>query len=135
MTEGAIQIAVAVVEENGRFLIGRRPKGGVLAGFWEFPGGKVEPGETPGECALRECFEEAGIEVALTGRLTDCVHIYDYGTVNLHFYHCRPTSNVGTTPRPPFCWVPRLELGGYQFPPANAEVLRLLGVTPAENRR
>jgi mutator protein MutT len=128
MSSNSKQIAVAIVEDNDRFLIGLRSKVGVLGGFWEFPGGKVQRGETFEQCAQRECCEETGIEVAVVNELSDCVHQYDYGTVHLHFYHCRPR-NVAAEPRSPFRWVRRAELGGYEFPPANAEVLRLLRVT------
>jgi A/G-specific adenine glycosylase len=129
------QIAIAVVEHNDRLLVGRRPEGAVLAGMWEFPGGKVQPGETLEQGAVRECGEETGIEVTVVGRFPDCVHEYDYGTVHLHFFHCRPLSAEATNPRPPFCWVPRRELWRYEFPNANTEVLRMLSVTPAHRTR
>ncbi|MDP6469251.1 MAG: NUDIX domain-containing protein, partial [Pirellulaceae bacterium] len=60
-------IAIAVVEHNGRFLVGMRPVETVLAGFSEFPGGKVEPNEVPAQAAVRECLEETGLEVEVSG--------------------------------------------------------------------
>src|SRR5437764_2006476 len=56
-------IAVAVVEKDGHFLVGQRPEGVSLAGLWEFPGGKIEPGESPEAAAVRECLEETGVDV------------------------------------------------------------------------
>jgi 8-oxo-dGTP diphosphatase len=135
MTSNNQQIAIAIVEDKDRFLIGLRPKVGVLSGFWEFPGGKVQKGETFEQCALRECCEETGIEASVVNELLDCVHEYDYGTVHLHFYYCRPVHAVTAEPRSPFRWVHRSELGDYKFPPANADVFRFLGVTAAANPR
>jgi 8-oxo-dGTP diphosphatase len=135
MSSDSKQIAVAIVEDNDRFLIGLRPKVGFLAGFWEFPGGKVQLGETFEQCALRECYEETGIEVTVVNALPDCVHEYDYGAVHLHFYYCRPMHASTAEPHSPFRWVPRSQLGSFKFPPANADVLRLLGVTAAANPR
>src|SRR5947209_7478611 len=66
--QNSTQIAIAVVEQDGRFLVGRRPAGVPLAGLSEFPGGKIEPQETAEAAAVRECFEETGIVVEVTGR-------------------------------------------------------------------
>ena len=118
-------IATAVVEHNDRFLIGRRPPGVVLAGYWEFPGGKVHDGEAPDACAARECREEAGIEVDAISLLCECDYQYDHGRLHLQFFHCRPI-DASQQPRSPFLWIQRHELAGYEFPPANEQVLRLL---------
>ena len=75
----ATLIAIAVVEQDGRFLIGQRPPGVPLAGLWEFPGGKVEPGESPEQAAIRECREEAGIEVTIVGEYPDRMERYSHG--------------------------------------------------------
>ena len=58
-----LQVLAAVLEKDGRWLIAKRRKGDRFAGFWEFPGGKLEPGETPAECLARELSEELGIRV------------------------------------------------------------------------
>ena len=123
-------IAVAVVVHDGRVLIGRRPAGLPLAGFWEFPGGKMAPGETPSEAAERECHEETGLEVAVVG--TYGVEQYDYthGPVRIHFLAAAPRHG-DRRPREPFRWVPVAELHRYRFPPANQRVLKeLLGRGP-----
>jgi 8-oxo-dGTP diphosphatase len=118
-------IAIAVVEHAGSFLIGQRPPNVPLAGYWEFPGGKVEPGETPAEAAARECLEETGLLVTVGDVYPDVVHQYDHDRLRLHFFACRLQPASGD-PRPPFRWVPRVELARYQFPPANAGLLTWL---------
>ncbi|MEX2015781.1 MAG: (deoxy)nucleoside triphosphate pyrophosphohydrolase [Candidatus Hydrogenedentales bacterium] len=126
----ATPISIAVVEHDDRFLIGQRPPGVVLTGFWEFPGGKLRDGETADEAAARECREETGIEVEVLGSYGERVHEYDFGWVRLQFFICRPR-DVSKQPLPPFRWVPRQDLSRYQFPPANEELLRELQSTTA----
>ena len=121
----ATDIAIAIVEDRDRFLIGRRPAGVPLAGLWEFPGGKVKASESPVDAAVRECLEESGIEVEVIGQFPPHTQTYDYGTVRLNFYHCRPLLQT-TPPRSPFIWVSRAELDSYEFPAGNAGVLKLL---------
>jgi 8-oxo-dGTP diphosphatase len=119
------RIAVAVVEHAGRYLIGRRPAGVPLAGFWEFPGGKVQPGETPQQAAQRECREETGLAVQVLLPCEQVVYEYDHGRLLIDFFAC--TLEAGDlTPRPPFCWVPAAELAQYPFPPANAGLVERL---------
>ena len=62
-SDSVTRIGIAVVESNGKFLIGVRSPDGPLPGFHEFPGGKLHPGETPEACAVRECLEETGLDV------------------------------------------------------------------------
>jgi 8-oxo-dGTP diphosphatase len=126
----ATPIAIAVVEHNDCFLIGRRPPDVVLAGYWEFPGGKVHDGEAPNACAARECREEAGIEVDAMYLLYECDYQYDHGRLHLQFFHCRPL-DASQQPRAPFRWVEREQIVSYTFPPANAELLRRLVTQPS----
>lgn len=123
------QIAIAVVEHDDRFLIGQRPSGVALAGFWEFPGGKTQPGESPHECAVRECREETGLEVEVTGLYLDHVERYHYGSVHLHFFRCRPR-HPAQSPREPFRWVARADLAGHGFPAGNRRLLEILISSP-----
>jgi 8-oxo-dGTP diphosphatase len=119
-------IAVAVVQHEGRVLIGRRPAGVPLAGLWEFPGGKVRPGETAQQAAARECLEETGLAVRIAGAYPKVVHHYEHGSVRLHFFAAEPV-DAAAEPSGPFVWVPVRELGRYEFPAANAAVVgRLL---------
>jgi 8-oxo-dGTP diphosphatase len=118
-------IAIAVVRHADRVLVGRRPPGAALAGMWEFPGGKVQPGETPSEAATRECLEETGIAARAIAELAHVEHDYPHGRLELTFFACRP---VDATDKPwtPFRWIPIANLPQYEFPSANADVLRLL---------
>ena len=124
-----MEIAVAVVEREGRYLIGLRPAGAELAGYWEFPGGKVRAGESPADAARRECREETGLAVRVIGNYATVEHDYPHGRLRLHFFACIPVGSGGPSQETPerFRWVTAAELGGYRFPPANEVVLRLLG--------
>lgn len=119
------QVAVAVVEHEGRFLIGQRAEGLVLAGLWEFPGGKILEDESPEEAAVRECGEETGLGVEPLGQYPGVVWDYPHGLVSLHFVACRPL-DAEAPPRGGFRWVPREELADYRFPEANALLLERL---------
>jgi 8-oxo-dGTP diphosphatase len=129
-------IAIAVVEREGSFLIGLRPEGVPLAGYWEFPGGKIEPGETPAEAACRECREETGLDVTPLDVLMTEVFAYPHDRVELIFVRCAGT---GTSPEPlpPYRWVPRADLAAYRFPEGNRRLLAQLtaGDLPANRSR
>jgi 8-oxo-dGTP diphosphatase len=120
-----VDIAIAVVEREGHFLIGLRPAGEPLAGLWEFPGGKIEPGETPEQAAVRECLEEAGLAVRVTGAYPRVAHDYEHAAVCLHFFACAALEQRKPLPSR-FRWVARPELARYAFPAANAGLLDLL---------
>lgn len=120
-------IAIAVVEHDGQFLVGQRPAGVSLAGLWEFPGGKIEPGETPETAAVRECLEETGLEVQPLYRYPERIQTYDHDRVRLHFIACRMHGEAhAKLPREPFRWVPRSELSALEFPAGNAALVQLL---------
>jgi len=125
MSEQSVLIAIAVVEDNGNFLIGQRPNGVPLAGLWEFPGGKVEANESAENAARRECLEETSVEIEVVGEYPTRVQEYAHGRVELRFFACRPT-NEAQLPCLPFCWVPRNELSRYEFPEGNRELLKIL---------
>ena len=116
------RIAIAIVEWDNRFLIGRRPEGVPLAGYWEFPGGKVLSGESSAEAAVRECLEETGLRVEIVSFFADVSHEYDHGRLQLDFHLCRPC-NPECTPRSPFQWVLRAQLAEFDFPEANQSVI------------
>ena len=121
----ATPVAVAVVEHAGAVLIGPRPEGAPLAGYWEFPGGKVRDRESADEAAQRECLEETGMKIHIERTCAVVEHDYDHGTVRLHFFLARPR-DPDQPPRAPFRWVPIAQLDEYRFPAANAAVLREL---------
>ncbi|MCI0358510.1 MAG: (deoxy)nucleoside triphosphate pyrophosphohydrolase [Planctomycetaceae bacterium] len=127
-------IAIAVVEHEGRFLIGQRPEGVALAGLWEFPGGRVLPDETPESAAVRECREETGLAVEPLFRYPEHVHQYDHDRVELFFIACRVVPSGSTSPREPFQWVAREGLPKYDFPDGNRELLRVLLTAAADSQ-
>lgn len=118
-------IAVAIVQRGDYFLVGQRPAGGALAGYAEFPGGKVEPGETIFAAAQRECREEAGLVVRSEYELLCVEHDYQHARLELHFVACSVSAG-DEQPLTPFHWVARIELERLTFPPANTELIRRL---------
>ncbi len=120
----ATPIGIAVVERDGRYLVGIRPAGKPLAGYAEFPGGKCESDESPTTCAVRECAEETGLAVEPVRTLDTLAWDYPHGAVVLHFILCRTDS--AAEPRPPFRWVDRVALAELPFPEANAAVVATL---------
>lgn len=120
-----IEIAIAVVSRDGQYLIGLREQGVALAGYWEFPGGKVQAGETPEEAATRECLEETGLEVRVTGSYPSTSYKYAHRSVHLSFFACAACGQRRPLPER-FRWEPASELSNYRFPPANAALLELL---------
>ena len=125
MSSSTVRIAVAVVEHDGQFLVGQRPDGVALAGYWEFPGGKILAGESAEAAAVRECLEETVLAVRIVGSYPTALHAYDHGRLELNFFACRPL-DLTTTPQAPFRWIPRADLGRFRFPPANAELISIL---------
>ena len=121
-----IEIAIAVVEHAGKYLIGLRPEGVPLAGYWEFPGGKVHAGESPEAAAVRECLEETGLAVRVVRECPPANHEYEQAAVCLHFFACEPLERALDTLPARFRWVAARELSDYQFPPANAALLARL---------
>ena len=80
------EVAAAVIERNGEFLLAQRPEGKPYSGYWEFPGGKIEPGEDAREALTRELREELGIEVREATPWITRMHAYTHATVRLHFF-------------------------------------------------
>lgn len=118
-------IGVAVIwNEQGQILIDRRLPQGTLGGLWEFPGGKIEPGETVEECIQREILEELGIEIAVGEQLIAIDHTYPHLRVTLTVHHCY---HLTGDPQPIECdqvlWVSLDEIDRYSFPAANSQII------------
>jgi len=122
-----ITVTAAVIERDGALLLTRRLEGTHLAGHWEFPGGKADEGESLRDCLIREITEELDADVAVHEELLSTSHAYPERTVELHFFRCE----LLTEPRPvlgqEMRWVPRAELPSLQLPPADDELVRMLG--------
>jgi 8-oxo-dGTP diphosphatase len=120
-----IVVTAAVVEHDGRLLVTRRQQGTHLEGYWEFPGGKCDPGETLETCLARELREELGVSAIVGAEILTTTHTYPDRSVELHFFQCRlraPVPQMGQEMR----WVTRDELGDLPFPPADRELIHWL---------
>jgi 8-oxo-dGTP diphosphatase len=122
------QIGVAVISnQQQKILIDRRKATGEMGGLWEFPGGKIEAGETIEACIKREIKEELGIEILVGDRLTTITHNYKTFKVTLYVHDCQYLKGE---PQPIECeeiqWVTPAELNKYQFPSANTQIVNLL---------
>lgn len=118
-------VGVAVVwNDQGQILIDKRPQTGLLGGLWEFPGGKLELGETVVDCIRREIKEEIGIEIIVGDRLITIDHAYTHFRVTLQVHHCQYLSGQ---PQPLSCdeirWVTLDEIDQYPFPKANLQII------------
>ena len=120
-------VAAAVVFRAGRVLIDRRPDDGLLGGLWEFPGGKVRPGESPADAAVREAREELGVTVEAGEELIVVRQAYSHFRITLHAIQCRYVSGrckaIGCTA---WRWVAPDQLDEYAFPRANRRVIEAL---------
>lgn len=124
---GPILGGIGIIRRADRFLIRVRPEGTVYAGYWEFPGGKVEPGETLEETTARECLEETGLQVAVGSLRRVIEHAYPHGLVKLFFFDCTPIDPTAEPPPEHQCrWVKAEELHMYRFPEANEEIIEQL---------
>lgn len=121
--------ACALVDADGRVLLAQRPEGKQLAGLWEFPGGKVEPGETPEQCIIRELHEEIGIEtdIPCLAPLTFASHSYDDFHLLMPLFVCRRFRGIAQ-PREgqTLKWVRPREMREYPMPPADAPLIPFL---------
>lgn len=119
-----IPVAAGLIVRDGRLLVAQRPAGTHLAGLWEFPGGKVQPGESWEDALQRELQEELDCTVHVGALYEEVVHPYPGKTVHLRFYRCSLTQGE---PRPVECaavtWTDRERLRQFEFPPADARLL------------
>ncbi len=121
--------AVALIDADGRVLLAQRPAGKSMAGLWEFPGGKVETGETPEQALIRELVEELGIDVreSCLAPLCFASHRYERFHLLMPLFACRqwrgtPTAREGQT----LAWVRAARLADYPMPPADVPLVAIL---------
>jgi 8-oxo-dGTP diphosphatase len=118
-----IVVVAAVIERDGAFLVARRLRGTHLAGYWEFPGGKVSQGESHEEALAREIQEELNTTISGMQKIFHTSHTYPERTVELHFFRGR----LGGSPEPALGqelrWIAREAFATLEFPPADAELI------------
>lgn len=121
--------AVALIDADGRVLLAQRPEGKSLAGLWEFPGGKVEPGETPEAALIRELHEELGIDTwaSCLAPLTFASHSYPDFHLLMPLFACRRWQGIAS-PREgqTLAWVAPNRLRDYPMPPADIPLIPIL---------
>lgn len=121
--------AVALIDADGRVLLAQRPEGKSMAGLWEFPGGKVEPGETPEAALIRELHEELGLDTQASclAPLTFASHAYEGFHLLMPLFACRrwtgtPQAREGQT----LAWVRPRDMRAYPMPPADLPLVPIL---------
>jgi len=122
-------VAVALVDGDGRVLLAQRPAGKMMAGLWEFPGGKVQPGEALEAALIRELKEELGIDVseACLAPLTFASHRYERFHLLMPLYVCRRwNGDVAAREGQALAWVRPLKLDQYAMPPADKPLIAML---------
>ncbi len=127
-----VTAAILVRDDNTIFIAKRGPEGR-FAHRWEFPGGKIEPGESPEECLAREMAEEFAIEVSVGDFFAESLHTFTGGQILVHAFFCRWVGgSLRPTEHEDYRWVTAPELGGYDFAPADAPIAaRLMREFPA----
>lgn len=112
-----LAVVAGVVKKDGKFLLCQRPAGKAHAGMWEFPGGKLEKGESPEEALCRELFEELGMRVRVL-RIVDAIRRADAsGDTLLLFYECTAEDEPVAREHSAICFFPPEEIGKRQMPP------------------
>lgn len=119
-----IDVAAAIIFSGDRFLIARRAPHKDQAGFWEFPGGKLEADEDPKDCLIREIYEELSLKISIDNHLIDNIFIYPGKTINLKAYICKLISgDPHLTDHDHLEWILPAALNEYHFAPADVAVV------------
>lgn len=125
-TPDVVDVVAAIIERESQFLVTRRLDGAHLGGFWEFPGGKVAPGEPHDAALRREMREELDADIAVGQLVLSTTFRYSDRTVRLHFYRCTMTGTARPMLGQAMRWATRADLSALPFPPADAELIRIL---------
>ena len=122
-------VAVGLVYDGDKLLILKRSDDQMLGGLWEFPGGKLEEGETPQQAVKREIMEETGLPVKVGKKLAVVKHAYSHFSITMHAFRCELQGDV-TTPNcdRPWHWITEDQLKDYAFPKANHKIFEKLGI-------
>lgn len=123
-----VTVTAAIISDNGKVLIAKRKPPTKFANLWEFPGGKVEDGETPEQCLKRELMEEFEIIVEVGRHLGTSVHDYDFGTIELMAYATQVVSGeMKLNDHAEVAWVEAEDLNKYEFVPADIPFVEMIG--------
>ncbi len=122
-----LEVSAAIIRKNEKFLICQRPKDKSQGLLWEFPGGKLEPGETGEQAIIRECREELGVTLKVDSFFMEVTHKYPDRTVHLSVYNCSLTdSEPVKLEHNDMCWITASQCGEFEFCPADVEIIRRL---------
>ena len=127
MSKKIINVVAAAIEKDGKFFCAQRPEGKSLGGFWEFPGGKLEEGESPEQALIREIKEELNSEIKIVSYINEASYDYDFGTVVTKTYHAKLISgNLELLEHQNSTWLAPHELSTINWAPVDRPAVRLL---------
>jgi 8-oxo-dGTP diphosphatase len=122
-----LSVVGAVIVRDGSILCAQRGLAGALPGMWEFPGGKIEPGESPREALTREIVEELGCRVRVDEAITSTTHEYDFGIVNLTTFYCELIEGMPElSEHEAVVWLPPADLHSLDWAPADVPAVELV---------
>ena len=122
-----IDVAAGIIWRGGHFLASQRPTNKVMEGYWEFPGGKLEQGETPEEALIREIKEEFDSEIEIVSFINEASHEYDFGIVTMKTYRSKlHTGNLTLLEHQDSKWLPIEELDTLEWAPVDLPAVKCL---------
>ena len=127
MSKKVINVVAAAIERDGKIFCAQRPEGKSLGGFWEFPGGKLEIGESPEQALIREIKEELNSEIEIVSYINEASYDYDFGTVVMKTYHAKLLSgNLELLEHQNSTWLAPHELKSLNWAPVDRPAVELL---------
>ena len=127
MSKKIINVVAAAIEKDGKFFCAQRPEGKSLGGFWEFPAGKLEEGESPEQALIREIKEELNSEIQIISYINEASYDYDFGSVVMKTYHAELISgNLELLEHQNSTWLAPHELSTINWAPVDRPAVRLL---------
>lgn len=122
-----IDVTAAIITKDDTVFIAKKGAQARFAHKWEFPGGKIEDGEAPEECVVRELFEEFGIEIEVLGYCTESIHTFPEGQIKIFAYYCRWVGGeITPTEHEDYKWAPVRALDTFDFAPADIPLAKKL---------
>lgn len=121
------EVTAAIIHKNDKILICQRPKGKLCEFMWEFPGGKLEKGESYEECIKRECREELNINIDVVDKMTDIIYEYPKLKVHIHFFNCViAEGEIIKKEHNDIKWIGREDVSKFEFCPADSKVVDMV---------